>query len=376
VVVCYDADRTYPIEDVARLAARVESGECDVASASPFLPGAGVEGVSGSRVTLTRGAALAYRLVLGRRAGGVRTFTCAFRAYRGDLARTIEFDSDGFPAAGEILSRLLLAGARVVEVPSVLSVRSEGVSRLRVGRTVRGHLGVLARLLRWHPPRRARTPSRAEERPAPSRAEIVAMNRELPMRLLEGHANPAIRRIEARRRGSLLRLLDLASGTIALDVGAEEGHLSDAIEAGSAGVVRVDLDPSLLRRGKGRAVAADAERLPFRKGAFDRVLLAAVLEHVPDPRRAAAEAVRVLAPGGRAVISVPDDRTVVRLKRLLRSAGLGAILGPLSRDLAPGHLRIYTPARLRGHLAGRVRAIVRDPLALSVHAVVVPGGAR
>jgi SAM-dependent methyltransferase len=48
-----------------------------------------------------------------------------------------------------------------------------------------------------------------------------------------------------------------------------------------------------------------AEELPFRTDAFDAVISIAVLEHVRDPFRAAAEIVRVLRPGGTLYCCVP-----------------------------------------------------------------------
>ena len=52
-------------------------------------------------------------------------------------------------------------------------------------------------------------------------------------------------------------------------------------------------------------VAADAELLPFRCGAFQRVECDAVLEHVRDPAQVMCEILRVLAPGGYAHIVTP-----------------------------------------------------------------------
>jgi len=52
-------------------------------------------------------------------------------------------------------------------------------------------------------------------------------------------------------------------------------------------------------------LAADAARLPFRDGVFQRVECDAVLEHVPDAERVMREIERVLAPGGFAHIVTP-----------------------------------------------------------------------
>jgi len=44
--------------------------------------------------------------------------------------------------------------------------------------------------------------------------------------------------------------------------------------------------------------AADATRLPFQEGLFDRVFCVATLHHLPEPERGLQEMVRVLKPGG------------------------------------------------------------------------------
>lgn len=66
------------------------------------------------------------------------------------------------------------------------------------------------------------------------------------------------------------------------------------------GYVNVDLFPMA-----GVDVVADAERLPFRPGAFQRVECDAVLEHVRRPEAVMAEIERVLAPGGYAHLVTP-----------------------------------------------------------------------
>src|SRR5262249_48082765 len=81
-----------------------------------------------------------------------------------------------------------------------------------------------------------------------------------------------------------------------------------------------------------RLGVADAMLLPFRDGAFASVLIRDLLHHLPDPRRAAAEAVRVLAPGGTLLLFEPNyGNPLVRLQVRLISAEAAA--------------REFTPAR-------------------------------
>lgn len=144
-VVVYDADRPYPLADARRLVDALE--RADVATASPWHEEGGAPGVGPIRALLSRAASFLYRLVLGRGARGIRTFTCAFRAYRRPALDRIEFRSDGFLAAAEILALALRAGLRVEEVPSTLRARTEGRSKMRVVRTAGAHGRLLARLL-------------------------------------------------------------------------------------------------------------------------------------------------------------------------------------------------------------------------------------
>ena len=93
-----------------------------------------------------------------------------------------------------------------------------------------------------------------------------------------------------------------------LEIGVGLGtDLVQHVRAG-AHVTGVDLSPrsiELVERrleleGRGaELIVADAERLPFADGGFDRVYSWGVLHHTPNTARAASEAVRVLRSGGR-----------------------------------------------------------------------------
>ncbi len=145
ITVSYDADATYPIEDVVRLLDGLR--DSDVAGATPFAGDGGADAASPFRRFLSRGVVSLYRLAVGKRAKGITVFTCAFRAYRREALTRARHESDDFLAAAEILCLLLLQGARVVEVPSKLSARRHGTSKMRVVRTALRHL-VLATKVR------------------------------------------------------------------------------------------------------------------------------------------------------------------------------------------------------------------------------------
>lgn len=119
-----------------------------------------------------------------------------------------------------------------------------------------------------------------------------------------------------------------------LDLGCGNGRHSIVSAARGHLVVGVDFSRRLLRTAlrdlarrseakRIRWVEADAAVLPFRSEAFDAALCVAVLHHLPsegDRIAALRELHRVLAPGGRAIVSVwamdqPRFRDVVEADR-------------------------------------------------------------
>jgi dolichol-phosphate mannosyltransferase len=145
IIVSYDADCTYPVEHILVLTQMVLDG-CTCATANPFISQGDAQDVPLTRVLLSRANSFLYRLVVGFRASQSITFSCAFRAYRADVIKTIQFRSNGFGAASEIMGRLLLGGASVGQLPSTLTDRRFGTSKMKVVKTIREHLGVLASL--------------------------------------------------------------------------------------------------------------------------------------------------------------------------------------------------------------------------------------
>jgi len=151
------------------------------------------------------------------------------------------------------------------------------------------------------------------------------------------------RPLRAGRKRSL-GLLAAKSGERVLIIGAGTGldlpHLPAGIQIsaidGSTGML------ARLRRRTRRlgltvdAHVMDARRLDFPDGTFDAVVLHLILAVVDDPQRCAAEAARVLRPGGRAVIFdkfLPPGATPSPLRRWADSL-LRRFATSLNRDLA------------------------------------------
>jgi SAM-dependent methyltransferase len=82
--------------------------------------------------------------------------------------------------------------------------------------------------------------------------------------------------------------------------------------------------------GGARFAVADAAALPFRTASFRTVFVRDLLHHMPDPAPVLAEAMRVLAPGGRFLLIEPNaGNPIVRFQTYLVPAErLGRRSGP------------------------------------------------
>ena len=99
-----------------------------------------------------------------------------------------------------------------------------------------------------------------------------------------------------------------------LDAGCGTGLLLRRIAARAPGaqLVGIDLTLAMLRQADRTVsdfVLGDVRRLPFDDGTLDAVVLASVLQYLPDPNLALAEAARALRPDGRVVMTLWDGES-------------------------------------------------------------------
>ena len=155
--------------------------------------------------------------------------------------------------------------------------------------------------------------------------------------------------------------LGVGPGERLLDLGCGAGrHAFEAVRRG-ARVVAVDADDAEVKHvsalfaalddagdngpgtGTGQAVTGNALALPFPDGAFDRVIAAEVLEHIPADTQAMAELTRVLRPGGTMAVTVPRYGPEI----------VNWALSDKYHSVPGGHIRVYR----RSQLVDRLEAV-------------------
>src|SRR3954451_7958600 len=131
--------------------------------------------------------------------------------------------------------------------------------------------------------------------------------------------------ITSRLAESLLDAAGVRSDQRVLDVATGPGYVAERAAARGARVMGIDIAQGMLELARQRVAGidllrADAEELPFGSASFDAVVGGFVINHLPDPQRALAEAARVLVSGGQVAFSVWDRPERMRVIGLVTEA--------------------------------------------------------
>jgi ubiquinone/menaquinone biosynthesis C-methylase UbiE len=144
------------------------------------------------------------------------------------------------------------------------------------------------------------------------------------------HPNPFVRFIEKKRVQTILKLLKTQSDDPVLEVGCGAGNIVRKVNNGK--LFGVDISPSLLLRakekidGKVLLFQGDAQDLPCKNRMFTSVICSEVLEHLLDPVAVLGEISRVLRTHGVAVISIPNEALINRIKKIFIRLGVFEVL--------------------------------------------------
>jgi 2-polyprenyl-3-methyl-5-hydroxy-6-metoxy-1,4-benzoquinol methylase len=140
-----------------------------------------------------------------------------------------------------------------------------------------------------------------------------------------------VRWIEQKRLRIIREMVAETPGLRILEVGSGGGHVLRMFKQSK--LTAVDVSGVFLDTARRNLSGMDATfiqgeivKLGLPAGSFDRIICTEVLEHTTNPEEILAELARLLAPDGRAVITVPNDPLIEQLKGLVRRTPAGWLL--------------------------------------------------
>jgi ubiquinone/menaquinone biosynthesis C-methylase UbiE len=132
-------------------------------------------------------------------------------------------------------------------------------------------------------------------------------------------------------RQRAISVADVQPGTIAADIGAGSGFITEGLIESGVRVIAVDQSEAMLSEMQSKFSdhpsveyrQGRAEALPIEDETVDYVFANMYLHHVDSPPQAIGEMVRVLRPGGRLVITDLDEHTFEFLRTEQHDRWLG-----------------------------------------------------
>lgn len=145
LIITMDADLTFRPVDVELLIGKYRETQADCISGSPYLKKGLMEEVTPIRLLMSKTVNFLYRILLG---GGITCVSPIFRLYKRSVLEEIDISSRNFEINAEIISKLLIRGGTVFEVPVPLLKRKYGESKINVKREIRNNIILLYRIFK------------------------------------------------------------------------------------------------------------------------------------------------------------------------------------------------------------------------------------
>jgi len=144
LIIFLDADLTFRPTDIAVLVTEYNRNPVNCVSGSPYMRPGLLDEVHLHRLFLSKGVKVLYQILLSDK---ITSVSPVFRAYERQVFDKLEIKSDGFEINSEIVSKMILAGMTVTEVPITLHCRTYGKSKGNIPRSIRNHLVILWKIV-------------------------------------------------------------------------------------------------------------------------------------------------------------------------------------------------------------------------------------
>ena len=174
-----------------------------------------------------------------------------------------------------------------------------------------------------------------------------------------------IRLIERRRLDLIHQMAGECVGLDLAEVGSGGGYVlrmfpRAKITAIDVSDVYLDTARKNLAGYDARYVKGEVDKLDLPAQSFDRIICTEVLEHTLDPEAILKAIARLLRPSGVAVITVPNDPLIAKLKGVIRKTPVGRILGGrVEWGADKYHLHQWTPPEFEALLSKHFRVTDR-----------------
>lgn len=132
-----------------------------------------------------------------------------------------------------------------------------------------------------------------------------------------------IRLVERRRFAIIRRFMGNVEGLDVAEIGSGGGHVLRMFPG--ARLTAIDVSGEYLAIARDNLVGfevqflkGEVDKMSLPAQSFDRIICTEVLEHVVDPQAVLSEIARLLRPTGIAVVTVPNDALILRLKNVIQ----------------------------------------------------------
>lgn len=140
------------------------------------------------------------------------------------------------------------------------------------------------------------------------------------------HPNILVRFVEKKRVKVIFKMMNVHEKDRVLEVGCGAGNILE--KASSGELFGVDLSNFILNKARQKLnktvflFQGDAQNLPCKNEVFNHVICSEVLEHLLEPSASLHEIERILNPQGTAIVSIPNERWINRIKGILIHIGI------------------------------------------------------